>query len=84
MAVCGRCLLCGHKFDGYNTPDVAVRWACADEGEACTRRRERSAKVFGEAYTHAICSSCHDALTDGTIDGALRDLVAMLDARRES
>lgn len=32
MAVCGRCLICGYKFDGRlddgTEPDAAIRWEC--------------------------------------------------------
>lgn len=79
MAVCGRCLLCGHKFDGDNTPDVAVRWVC--ESAVCEEHIDRAAKAWNEQYTHAICTQCHDNLMNGTVGAAVNDLAALL-ARR--
>lgn len=67
MAVCGRCLICGYKFDGRHDdgtePDVAVRWECKRTGP-CAKRAEYSERHYNEAHEHAICTKCHDHLVD--------------------
>lgn len=83
MAVCGRCLICGHKFDGDDTPDVAIRWPC-DRGEECEKATQRAWKAFGEVHTHAICTGCHDILVSDQIPSAVSDLLALVRARRDT
>jgi hypothetical protein len=70
MAVCGRCLICGYKFD-CTERDVAIRWNCKDDG--CN---------WGPDAEHAICRKCHDALTDNAeLEQRARDLLALVNAR---
>ena len=83
MAVCGRCLICGHKFDGDTTPDVGVRWDCKCDNDYCTNHRESDKIHHYEPRTHAICNPCINGLSDDTLEGAAADLVALL-ARRSS
>lgn len=83
MAVCGRCLICGHKFDGDDTPDVGVRWECKCDTDTCASSRETMLRAWNEVKTHAICTPCVAALADGTLDRAAADLVALLARRRD-
>jgi hypothetical protein len=84
VAVCGRCLICGHKFNGDTTPDVGVRWACACSNEHCTKQRLHFEKVYEEVRTHAICASCIEHLADGvTLPAAVADLMALVTRRRD-
>jgi hypothetical protein len=90
MAVCGRCLICGHKFAGGDEPgelgpDEAVRWAC--KSEHCSEHREHSQRAWGEVYEHAICTGCHDVLVgagEHTLGDAVRDLLLLVQRRTES
>jgi len=74
MAVCGRCLLCGHKFSGEGE-DEAVRWTC----HRCPPPPPSS--LSPGAHEHAICTGCHDRIEGGEIAGAVGDLLALLTAR---
>lgn len=83
MAVCGRCLICGHKFDGDTTPDVGVRWVCVCDTDTCASSREAMKRAWDEIKTHAICTPCVRGLADGTLDRAVADLVALVARRSE-
>lgn len=78
MAVCGRCLLCGYKFNGQladgTEPDMGVRWECESTRDYCVGR---------EPHEHKICNTCITALLDGTLEGAVADIVALLTRRSE-
>ena len=82
MAVCGRCLICGHKFS-CGKEDEAVRWACTSSHRECVRDAEADAK-YGEIHEHAICTGCHDVLVSGDLTGAVNDLLNLVRARTTS
>lgn len=83
MAVCGRCVICGHKFSGSGD-DEAVRWTC----ETCSPRIDESVdkplRVIVEPREHAICAGCHDLLVGDTVPNAVNDLLALIRERRGS
>ena len=82
MAVCGRCLICGHKFS-CGREDEAVRWACT-RGAECARAAEHARKACGEAFEHAICITCHDGLVNGSIEKDVALLLGLVARRSES
>jgi len=79
MAVCGRCLICGHKFS-CSKEDEAVRWVCT-RGETCARATEHAHKAYGKFHEHAICIKCHDGLVDGSLERDVGLLVSLVASR---
>lgn len=88
MAVCGRCLICGHKFDGRSDDgiahDEAVRWECASEHPTCIHDARQMAMSFNEIHEHAICTGCHDVLVSPELPSAVTDLLNLVRARTTS
>lgn len=85
MAACGRCLICGYKFNGRlddgTAPDEAVRWPCS-RGDRCSRATARDLDELGETHEHALCVTCHDHLVDDdTISAVAQALLAMVRER---
>lgn len=79
MAVCGRCMICGHKFSCERT-DEAIRWICT--APKCDHQRKFSQEAWGEEFTHAICVTCHDALVDDeAISETAKALLALVRER---
>lgn len=79
MAVCGRCLICGHKFHG-DGHDEAIRWPC--QRESCAEHIKSAMERWGEIYEHAICVGCHDGLTnDKAISETADALIALVNTR---
>lgn len=85
MAVCGRCLLCGYKFNGRldddTEPDVATRWECNCTNADCEGSRKYFRENYNEVKTHAICRPCVDQLVNGTLSGVVSDLVTLVAKR---
>ena len=67
MAVCGRCLICGHKFS-CDGEDEAIRWRC----KSCNDKE------------HAICTTCHNGLVDGSLERDVGLLVSLVASRSAS
>src|SRR3990172_3311738 len=97
MAVCGRCLICGHKFS-CDDEDEAIRWRCKTcDNKPCAHCGNPAGSLHGpgcrsptrrygdeEPIEHAICTTCHNGLVNGSLERDVELLVSLVASRSAS